>query len=368
MVTMGYIKNFLEKLKQVNKSEAAIGLGITVAKDTLTGGTGIGAVADAGEDAVKWLVNAHREFRQNKEADNLYAFIHAALDRENEFGINFSLGNFEAIINKILAEDNERKSNNYVSLAIGLSKRDDLSEGEKNQYIYMLSELSIDDLELARKYYIYGEYDLVGYEYRFNQLETINEPSDGRLLRNTNKLIFNGLIYNTNDRASQKGYYKNTDTLNHFVQLIFDDSELRAESIGEAEKERYDILALENRFIRNESGELFTSLMIKKGFTVKIISQKDMNEYIYYGDSFVTGGPFNYIKGSKETKKFMLRFFHDYDALKAHKVSESTSSVNKEIEVDREPTKSQINDYLTKFANNIETTKKYYDEQKSTSA
>ncbi|HEK2042034.1 hypothetical protein [Proteus mirabilis] len=364
---MGYFKFFLEQLRQVNKSETAIKFGEAVVKDTLTGGSGVIVASDVTEKSIDWLIAKHRSFRQSKETDNLHTFIHATINREDEFGINFSLSNFEALINKILAEDNERKSNNYVNLAIGLSKRDDLSEGEKNQYIYMLSDLSIEDLELARKYYIYGNYDLVGYEYQFHQLEMIHEPANGRLLRNTNKLIFNGLIYNPNNRASQKGYYKNTDTLNQFARLIFDESELEAEYINEVEKERYHILALKNRFIKDEIGEFFISLMSKKGLVVKIIDKKDMDEYLYYGDSFVTGNPLTEIRGSRETKKFILSFFHDYDALKTHKTENSKSSVNCEIEVENEPTTKQINNYLTEFANRIEKIKKYYDEQKNTS-
>ncbi|WP_272520121.1 hypothetical protein [Providencia sp. PROV223] len=236
---MGYIKNFLQKFKQVSKSETAIGLGITVAKDTLTGGTGIGAVADAGEEAVKWLVNAHREFRQKKETDNLQAFINDTISREKEFGLDFSLENFEKLINKIIQEDNESKSGYYVNLAIKLSNRVDINTNDKNNYISLLSQLSYEELTIISRFYISNKYDIKGYTTKQDQERDIPFNKNKFFPLHLSKLSGLGLL---NVGSSFAPDSMATELLIEFSELIFDENELKVGFINEVEKERYDVI------------------------------------------------------------------------------------------------------------------------------
>lgn len=192
------------------------------------------------EDIYDTVAEELRDIYQGAKKDKIYNF-YMGIDELSEGEIVLSSDNFAFLIQKLMEDDEAGKAKIYSRLVVNIAGSSYEDEDRIN-FISILSKLSSYELELAKKYYIYGNYDLVGYEYRYNQLETLHEPTGGQLLRYTNGLVFNGLIYNANNRASQKGYYINTDTLNQFVLLIFDESELKVESIGEKEKERFDVI------------------------------------------------------------------------------------------------------------------------------
>lgn len=239
MVVMNYIKFFLDKLKQANKGDVAIGLGVTVAKDTLTNGIGVGAVADVAEKSVEWLVKGHREFRQKKETDNLQAFINDAINREKEFGVDFSLENFEKLINKIIQEDNESKSGYYVNLAIKLSNRVDINTNDKNNYISLLSQLSYEELTIISRFYISNKYDIKGYNTKQDQERDIPFNKNKFFPLHLSKLSGLGLL---NVGSSFAPDSMATELLIEFSELIFDENELKVGFINEVEKERYDVI------------------------------------------------------------------------------------------------------------------------------
>lgn len=242
---MNYFKFFLEKLKQINKGEAAIALGTSLAKDVLTGGTGVTATADTAENTVGWLVQKHREFRQNKEVDNLYAFIHGATNRENEFGVNFSLENFEKLINKIIQEDNESKSGYYVNLAIKLSNRVDINTSDKNNYINLLSQLSYEELIIINRFYISYKYDIKGYNTKQEQEGNIPFNQDRFFPLYYSKLAGMGLL---NSGGALESGSRVTKLLIEFSELIFDNEHLKPQSIGKECKNKVDLLIV----LRNE--------------------------------------------------------------------------------------------------------------------
>lgn len=313
------------------------------------------------EDIYDTVADEFRDIYQGIKRDKIYNF-YMGIEELSEDKIVLSSDNFAFLIQKLMEDDEVGKAKIYSRLVVNISNSN-YEEEDRINFISILSKLSSYELELARKYYIYGNYDLVGYEYRHNQLETLHEPIDGQLLRYTNGLVFNGLIYNSNDRASKKGYYINTDTLNQFVRLIFDESELKAESIDEMEKERYDILAEEDRLIRGDRGVRFTSLMNDKGLTIKIASKKNINEYLYYAEHFITG--IDEFDSNRDIQYHRLMFFYDYDSLKTHRSTGKMGVLaENKIEIKNINDNKQVINFLTNFANNIIGMKKLKDNQK----
>lgn len=226
-------EQLVEKLRE-EKKKNFVGFATATAKNI--------ASAFPYVDKVVKLYEDYEEYSNNKEINRLVQFFYGINYQDNP-NVLIALGPeyAEQIIDCVMKDTESDKLEYYQNLVVNINS-ENYSKEQRQAFASILRSLTFQDIELAHKYYIYGEYDLVGYEYRFNQLETIHEPTDGQLLRNTNSLVFNGLIYNPNNRESKKGYYKNTDTLNQFVRLIFDENELKAESIGEKEKERFDVI------------------------------------------------------------------------------------------------------------------------------
>ncbi|AMG65729.1 hypothetical protein [Providencia stuartii] len=307
---------------------------------------------DVIEDIYDTVADEFRNIYQGIKRDKIYNF-YMGIEELSEDEIVLSSDNFAFLIQKLMEDDEVGKAKIYSRLVVNISNSNYEDEDRIN-FISILSKLSSYELELARKYYIYGNYDLVGYEYRHNQLETLHEPTDGQLLRYTNGLVFNGLIYNPNNRASQKGYYKNTDTLNQFVRLIFDEGELKAESINEVKKERYDILAMEDGLLSGSRGIKFISLMEDRDLSVKIISKKDVKNHLYHADNFIVG--INEVVTSEGHKEFECRslmLFDDYNSIKNNSIDISKSLVKNSIEFSKLSNESKVEEFLIKFADNI---------------
>ena len=318
---------------------------------------------DVIEDIYDTVADEFRNIYQGIKRDKIYNF-YMGIEELSENEIELSSDNFAFLIQKLMEDDEVEKAKIYSRLVVNISNSNYEDEDRIN-FISILSKLSSYELELARKYYIYGNYDLVGYEYRHNQLETLHEPTDGQLLRYTNGLVFNGLIYNPNNRESKKGYYKNTETLNQFVRLIFDETELEAEPIGEVEKERYDILAEEDRLFSGELGAKFASLMNDKDLTIKIANKKDINEHLYHAEHFITGINETHKKsGYRDIEYRKLMFFYDYDSLKNHTSEDRKVLAEKRIELENINSDKKVIEFLINFANQIIEMKKLKDGQK----
>ncbi|MEX9850521.1 hypothetical protein [Providencia huaxiensis] len=315
------------------------------------------------EDIYDTVADEFRDIYQGIKRDKIYNF-YMGIEELSEDEIVLSSDNFAFLIQKLMEDDEVGKAKIYSRLVVNISNSNYEDEDRIN-FISILSKLSSYELELARKYYIYGNYDLVGYEYRHNQLETLHEPTDGQILRYTNGLVFNGLIYHSNDRASKKGYYINTDTLNQFVRLIFDKSELKAEFINEVKKERYDILAMEDGLLSGSRGIKFISLMEDQNLSVKIINQKDIKNHLYHADNFIVGMNGSITRaGHREFEYRSLMLFDDYDLIKNHSIDMSKALAKNNIEFSLLSNESKVAEFLIEFADNIRVMKKLKEKSK----
>ncbi|HID7801171.1 TPA: hypothetical protein ACXIBI_000494 [Proteus mirabilis] len=165
--------------------------------------------------------------------DKFHNFI-MGIQEHDEGDIDLSNESFIALVKRLYLDDESSKTDLYARLAVSLAKSN-LDDSEKIYYINILSNLTYADIQLARKYYIYGQYEVDSSGYIVEQLSNLSDTQDGVVLKGTQSLITNGLTYESKiNRMLPYEYNIPTQSLINFMGYIFDDKDLKPESIGES--------------------------------------------------------------------------------------------------------------------------------------
>ncbi|MFU2220001.1 hypothetical protein ACM55L_16450, partial [Proteus mirabilis] len=145
----------------------------------------------------------------------------------------------EEIIESVMKDTEKDKLEYYINLTLNISNSD-FDTQERRDITRILKSLSVSDIELAKKYYVYGTYELVGYQNIAEQLSLLYGDDDGFLLKSINSLQSNGLIYDSSKgKVSNIIYFQNTGLLNQIVRLICKKEEIEPIVYNEKEKEIY---------------------------------------------------------------------------------------------------------------------------------
>ncbi|WP_368880605.1 hypothetical protein [Proteus mirabilis] len=165
--------------------------------------------------------------------DKFHNFI-MGIQEYDEGDIDLSNESFIALVKRLYLDDESSKTDMYARLAVALAKSQ-LNDSEKIHYINILSNLAYADIQLARKYYIYSQYEVDSSGCIEEQLSSLSDTQDGVVLKGIQSLITNGLTYESKiNRTLPYEYNVPTQSLINFIGYIFDDKDLNPESIGES--------------------------------------------------------------------------------------------------------------------------------------
>ncbi|MBG5948707.1 hypothetical protein I5E72_02915 [Proteus terrae] len=169
----------------------------------------------------------------------------------------------EEIIESVMKDTEKDKLEYYINLTLNISNSD-FDIKERREITRILKSLSVYDIELSKKYYIYNKFEISGYQNKNDKLIEISSSTDGFVLKSINNLAYNGLLYEaTKGRAGQQ-FYSITDVMIKFLELIFKSNELLPSAINEIEKEKYDVLIVKERILQPMTNEYREDIEIKE--------------------------------------------------------------------------------------------------------
>ncbi|MBA0199474.1 hypothetical protein H0250_02985 [Pectobacterium carotovorum] len=230
---MSKIKNNKPIIKFINKS--VLNTSIEIA-DNMTGN----AIS-----IIKSLVENTREYYKEINKQKLYDFYMGLYELDDDVEIKMTEDNFAFLIKKFIQDDEIIKTKLYSRLAINIAKSE-FSNEERIDFISTLSDLKSYDIDFARKFYIYENFNIKYTKNKEEILLKISESQDGRQIKSLNRLHSNGLIFEHGKGKAAKQYYKATDYLNDFIRIIFDENDLTPDIIDECEKNKSDIFFRQN--------------------------------------------------------------------------------------------------------------------------
>ncbi|MCT0257010.1 hypothetical protein KUA06_08745 [Proteus mirabilis] len=259
----------------------------------------------------------------------------------------------EQIIDYVMKDTEKDKLEYYINLTLNISNSD-FDIKERREITRILKSLSVSDIELAKKYYVYGIYELVGYQDITEQLSLLNGNDNGFLLKSINSLQSNGLIYDSSKgKISNIIYFQNTGLLNQIVRLICKKEEIEPIVYNEKEKEIYDILIINHGMYNNDRGNWLINELNKKSISAKIIDRDEVDKFYYYGKYFL-----HHMMSENGTRgKIIFELFNGYEKYKESDFSNinRVNSVNMKYgQVKDEDFTREIKDFPKKIANIVE--------------
>ncbi|WP_017802551.1 hypothetical protein [Winslowiella toletana] len=183
---------------------------------------------------------------------------------------------FDAIVTKLLRDDEKRKTKYYTRLAIGLAKSG-LGADDKIYYINTLSELTGADIDFAKKLYISQTIPLCGYTSLREAEGKLTSSKQGIIKKSLRQLINYGLL--EEDRSGEikkNSYYNMTDELANLVSFIFSHEELDPQNVGEIQKEAFDVIIVDHMHsVDNLYIEYVKDFLTQKKFSVGVVKPRD---------------------------------------------------------------------------------------------
>lgn len=169
----------------------------------------------------------------------------------------------EQIIDYVMKDTENDKLEYYINLTLNISNSD-FDIKERREITRILKSLSVYDVQLARKYYIYNKFEISGYQNKNDKLIEISSSTDGFVLKSINNLAYNGLLYEAAKGRAGQQFYSITDMMIKFLELIFKNNELLPSAINEIEKEKYDVLIVKERILQPMTNEYRENIEIKE--------------------------------------------------------------------------------------------------------
>lgn len=227
----------------INKNKALIKVFVHLIKDTgkLLLDPHIGNTSSI----IEGLVINSRSLYDEINKKKLYELYMGIEQLDDNTEKKFTKENLAFLIKKFIQDDEENKTHFYSKLAINISKSD-LPDEQRIDFISMLSNLTVYDINFMKKVYIYDTFDIKGFKNNAEQLLKISDTHEGREIKSINKLYSNGLIFEPNRGKSAGQYYKTTEYLKVFISMLFDNEKLTPIAIKEHEKNKSDIFFMRN--------------------------------------------------------------------------------------------------------------------------
>ncbi|MBI6244403.1 hypothetical protein JEP59_06110 [Proteus mirabilis] len=259
----------------------------------------------------------------------------------------------EQIIETVMKDTEKDKLEYYINLTLNIANSD-FDTQERRDITRILKSLSVSDIELAKKYYVYGTYELVGYQNIAEQLSLLYGDDDGFLLKSINSLQSNGLIYDSSKgKVSNIIYFQNTGLLNQIVRLICKKEDIEPTAYNVKEKEMYDILIINHGIYNNGRGNWLLNELNKENILAKIIDRNEVDKFNYYGKYFLH----HMMSGDGSKEKIIFDLSNGYENYKENDFSNinRVKSVNMKYgRVKDEDFNEEIKSFPKKIASIVE--------------
>ncbi|WP_337237534.1 hypothetical protein [Proteus faecis] len=232
----------------------------------------------------------------------------------------------EQIIETVMKDTEKDKLEYYINLTLNIANSD-FDTQERRDITRILKSLSVSDIELAKKYYVYGTYELVGYQNIAEQLSLLYGDDDGFLLKSINSLQSNGLIYDSSKgKVSNIIYFQNTGLLNQIVRLICKKEEIEPIVYNLKEKEIYDILIIDHVIYNKGRGDRLINNLQKINISAKFIDSEEVDNFEYHGKYFLN----HIVSKTGNEEKIIFELFNGYEKYKEKNfgVINRVSSIN----------------------------------------
>lgn len=196
----------------------------------------------------------YENYSNNNEINRLVQFFYGINYQDNP-NILIALGPeyAEQIIDCVMKDNEDDKLYYYKNLVLNINNHSLTSENKKD-ITTIIKQLSVRDIELARKYYIHENFDIKGCLDRKEGASYLSDSEDGFVIKSINSLISNGVIMRVKEGTwMSRDTYKGTSILKILIELIYETDKLKPSIIGKECKNKFDLsIALKNIDIKHK--------------------------------------------------------------------------------------------------------------------
>ncbi|ENO7837979.1 hypothetical protein HVX40_24165 (plasmid) [Escherichia coli] len=229
----------MTKSKSVNRESVKIlkDIGWSIVKSIPIAGAHIESA-----EKVFSLFNAYQKASCQERFESYILGIEKIADDE----VEISREHFVSLVRKMMLDDEDRKSEYYARLTVGLAKSN-LNDEERHFHIKALSDLTCFDIDYARRLYIATNTPIKGFKTSALAQASITSQKKALSLRSLNKLISSGLVYEdrTGEVKTSPGY-KLTNDLERFLKFIFHNDDLQPTALSIESKDEYDVIIIDS--------------------------------------------------------------------------------------------------------------------------
>ncbi|EPL8679517.1 hypothetical protein N0P70_005516 [Klebsiella michiganensis] len=261
------IKTKRDNVKQKKYQETAKLIVAVAVKNTPVLDTVFSTLESMSETFEK-IEKDERAYRITNYLAGIYKYESELRDKD------LSRSDFISIVNKVAADDEGEKLPFYVKLTIALAEGG-FSQKQKTYFIRLLNNLTVYEIQYAKELYTRKTIPLIGYPSFDDAQEVLTESKDGASLRAINALISWGLIDSFMNDLSGRDKYDIGDNMTAFINMIYDRSDITAESIGEQPKELYDLIIIDRHSMNNMYTEFLSELLSKHNIRVGIVNRTE---------------------------------------------------------------------------------------------
>ncbi|HAU5545747.1 TPA: hypothetical protein JD254_12610 [Proteus mirabilis] len=260
---------------------------------------------------VKTILDEYKSYTEEQEALILTKFF-LGIGTDSSEKVNNMIESLgpeyaEKIIKNIITDSESRKVKYYGNIVVNICKNKDMNIIEREEIAIILKNISMADIDLAKKYYLYNSFDIDGFVDRNEQLSSLIDVNDGIQLKSINSLLFNGLVKEST--VLEVGGYEPTKLLNKFINLIHLENEIVPENLNIKEKERVDIIFGIERFIFNR-GKMMSAYNGKINDLIFSVCTNLNNYGVTY--KIINDQDYNFVK-CNVSAKFLIKIYIDDD-------------------------------------------------------
>ncbi|EPV8581872.1 hypothetical protein ACWATV_002536 [Morganella morganii] len=189
------------------------------------------------------LYENYTKYTNQKEVIKLYEFLKGIGDEDASNMIE-ALGPEYAseIIDCVISEVENKKSIFYQNLVVNLMNGKEVDFAKKSELVIILKDMTFEDIQLAKKYYIYNKYDIKGFRDSDEQIDSLLPHGNGLSLKSTNKLVSNGLVFIGENKTWKSDKYQSTDLLDEFITMIHTKNDLSPKNSDLCVKDKLDAI------------------------------------------------------------------------------------------------------------------------------
>jgi hypothetical protein len=178
--------------------------------------------------AIKNMIGIAKNYHDHKVDQKIQQFhlaIFSGENREDFLNKEFNLDYYTSLLKSCLQDIEDEKTVIYGKLLKGLLKNAELSKDTKKRIILLINELTINDILILKKIYIYLKYNIGNNDYsKISDIKNILNSQDAQTKTTKNRLAYYSLIDIDNDYIDE--------FIITFLETIFDENELTPENIG----------------------------------------------------------------------------------------------------------------------------------------